>query len=87
MPDVTFGEPRLLVCPASEWVRHAHPGTGMFIVEAPPGIGALRLSSRTVMGRADMQHASNRSAWATSLAAFLGCNSQIRLIWRMREAG
>jgi len=46
--DVAFGELRLLVCPANERLRHAHPGAVMLTLAAPSGSGALGLPSRTV---------------------------------------
>ena len=48
MPDVTYGEPRLLARPINERLRDAQPGSGMFIVQTPSGVDALRLPSRTV---------------------------------------
>ena len=39
MPDVTLGELRLLVSPAIERLRHAHPGAGVLTVTAPSGTG------------------------------------------------
>ena len=50
-----------LACPANERLRHAHPGVGMFIVEAPVRHWRTAAAVTDSGGRADMQRASSRS--------------------------
>ncbi len=66
VPYVTLGELRLLACPATERLRHAHPSAGMLTVAVPSGTGSTPTAVTDGGGGADMRHASSRHSARTS---------------------
>jgi hypothetical protein len=69
--------PRLLVCPANERPRHAHPGAGMLIVAAPSGTGGSPAAVTDGGARANMRRASSRR-YAQSDRVAVRCFSACR---------